>query len=177
MNRNSIEEYLKTKDDNLKNKIIVEHEPLVNDIICKRFNYPSEKEDLMQVGRLGILKAIDRYDPNKGKFSTLLTRIITNHIIMHLKKNSHEFGSHLHRRVNMGDAPLAELYDEKSDIGVFDAVRHVFSRLPEKDVKVLKSTWALDHGKYTYFEKNKAMNNFRKVMQNEGITREDFYTS
>ncbi len=168
-------EYAMTKDEKLKNDVIKENEPLIMNIIQKQFNYPNLQDDMMTEGRLGILKAINKFDPEKGKFSTLATQAIRNNIIMFLKKN-HEYGSHLHPRTNVGgDEILINIPCEKKNLGVFEAVSHVFKKMPSEDVKILKSKFGLSEGKYTFFQKTKALSNFKKVMKAEGIKRSDFY--
>ncbi len=173
--RTAIYKYIETKDDRLKDDIIKENLPLVVDIINKQFNYPNHHDDMIQEGCLGIVKAINRFDPAKGQFSTLASQAIRNNIIMYLKKSSHEYGSHLHQRANAGDEPLKYIPCDKKSLGVFEAVSHVFNKLPAEDVNILKSKFGLQEGSYTYFQKSKALDNFRKVMKSEGIRRADFY--
>ncbi len=173
--RTAIYKYLETKDEKLKNDIIEENMPLVVDIVNKQFNYENYREDMYQAGRLGILKAINRFDPEKGQFSTLATQAIRNNIIMLLKKETHEFGSHLHPKSNAGDEPLKYIPCDKNSLGVHEAVNHVFSKLPTEDVNILKCKFGMKEGKYTFFQKSKALDNFKKVMKSEGIRRSDFY--
>lgn len=169
-------EYAMTKDEKLKNDVVKENEPLIMNIIQKQFNFPNEHEDLMQAGRLGVLKAVNKFDPEKGKFSTLATQAIRNNIIMHLKKSTHEYGSYLHQRTNVGgDEILKNIPCENKNLGVFEAVSHVFKKLPAEDVNILKAKFGMSDGKYTFFQKSRALTNFKKVMRAEGIKRSDFY--
>ncbi len=54
--------------------------------------YPNEREDIYQVALMGLWKATEHFDENRGyAFSTFATRVITNEIFIyfrHLKKNS-----------------------------------------------------------------------------------------
>lgn len=47
-------------------RLVVDHLPLVRRL-CKRFNHSGEPmEDLVQIGAIGLLKAIGKYDPARG---------------------------------------------------------------------------------------------------------------
>lgn len=64
-------EYLQTKDINIKNKIIEANLKLVISIAKKYQGFGLSIEDLIQEGNFGIIKAVERFDVNKGyKFST-----------------------------------------------------------------------------------------------------------
>lgn len=63
-------EYLDTRDKSLKDKLIETHLPLVTAIAGHYTGYLKHRRslefgDLIQEGRIGLMKCIDRYDPNK----------------------------------------------------------------------------------------------------------------
>lgn len=61
--RNLFREYFKNRDRDLREKLILQHEHLVS-FLVKRFSFRGEsEEDLQQVGRIGLIQAIDRFDP------------------------------------------------------------------------------------------------------------------
>ncbi len=60
-------------DESAKNEIILDNLGLVKKIAQKYINYGLEMEDLIQEGCLGILKAVEKYDSTKAKFSTYAT--------------------------------------------------------------------------------------------------------
>lgn len=71
-------DYFSSKDNVLRNKIALKNQPLVAFIINKYYSHKAHhkilREDLLQEGNIGLLAAIDGYDPNKGfKFSTYAT--------------------------------------------------------------------------------------------------------
>jgi len=79
-------EYFKTRDPKLKNKIAIKNQKLVLFVINKLYNttyHKSIREDLIQEGNIGLLSAIEGFDPTKGfQFSTygcvpLTTQILT----------------------------------------------------------------------------------------------------
>ena len=52
-------------DDNAKEKLIAENLPLIKSIV-KRFNGRLEYDDLMQLGAMGLVKAIANFDVSFG---------------------------------------------------------------------------------------------------------------
>ncbi len=49
-----------------RERLLADHLPLVRRL-CRRFSHTRQpQEDLVQVGSIGLLKAIDKYDPDRG---------------------------------------------------------------------------------------------------------------
>ncbi len=66
---------------------------LVAHIAKKYQNVDEEMEDLISIGTIGLIKAIDSFDSSKGKLSTYASRCIDNELLMMLrakKKTSRE---------------------------------------------------------------------------------------
>ena len=56
--------------------------------VAKKFNGATEADDLISVGSIGLMKAIDSYRPEKGSsLSTYASRCIENEILMLLRAN------------------------------------------------------------------------------------------
>lgn len=72
-----------------REKIVEMNLPLITNLV-KRFHLSLEEtEDLFQVGCIGLLKAVDRFDfKKKVKFSTYAVPVILGEIKMYLRKNS-----------------------------------------------------------------------------------------
>lgn len=69
-----------TGDDNAKEKLIAENLPLIKSIV-KRFNGRLEYDDLMQLGAMGLVKAIANFDVSYGvRFSTYAVPLISGEI-------------------------------------------------------------------------------------------------
>lgn len=61
-----LEVYQQSGDMTVCEHLVVDHLPLVRRL-CRRFNHSGQPlEDLVQVGTIGLLKAIQRYDPARG---------------------------------------------------------------------------------------------------------------
>lgn len=80
------EEYAVGHDPEIRSELIERNIRLV--IHCaKKFSPADEIEDLVSIGTIGLIKAVDSFDPNKDvKFATYATRCIDNEILMHLRK-------------------------------------------------------------------------------------------
>lgn len=71
------EEYYKTRDIKLRDELIEEHMYIVDILSNKYVGKGIEKDDLYQVASLGLIYAVERYDPTKGyAFSSFATPTI-----------------------------------------------------------------------------------------------------
>jgi RNA polymerase sigma-B factor len=75
------EELRRTGDPVLRDQLIVAHENLVRFLAAKFGNRGEPLDDLIQVGMIGLINAIDRFEPERGiKFSTYATPTIVGEI-------------------------------------------------------------------------------------------------
>ncbi|WP_246578641.1 sigma-70 family RNA polymerase sigma factor [Cohnella xylanilytica] len=67
--------------------LLIEHNlRLVAHIVKKFDNTGEDLEDLISIGTIGLIKAIESFQPNKGtKLATFAARCIENEILMHLR--------------------------------------------------------------------------------------------
>ncbi|KGE18869.1 RNA polymerase sporulation sigma factor SigK [Paenibacillus wynnii] len=73
-------------DAQARNKLIEHNLRLVAHIVKKFDNTGEDMEDLISIGTIGLIKAIESYRPNKGtKLATFAARCIENEILMHLR--------------------------------------------------------------------------------------------
>ena len=71
------EEFHKTRDKKLRDELIEEHMYIVDILSNKYVGKGIEKDDLYQVASLGLINAVDRFDPSKGyAFSSFATPTI-----------------------------------------------------------------------------------------------------
>lgn len=73
--------------DPVSRNILIEHNlRLVAHIVKKFDNTGEDTEDLISIGTIGLIKAIESFKPNKGtKLATFSARCIENEILMHLR--------------------------------------------------------------------------------------------
>jgi len=113
-------EYHKTGDRKLRNELIEEHRWLA--VHCaRRFAHKGEPlDDLVQVAMLGVLKAIDRFDPERGvMFTTFGVPTIVGELRRHFRDKT--WTLHVPRRAK-------ELYQVVS--GVVDELHQTLGRSP-----------------------------------------------
>jgi RNA polymerase sporulation-specific sigma factor len=73
-------------DINARNKLVEHNLRLVAHIIKKYYLDASNQDDLVSIGTIGLIKAIDTYDINKNiKLSSYASRCIENEILMHFR--------------------------------------------------------------------------------------------
>ncbi|GAB7004073.1 hypothetical protein JCM18899A_15450 [Nocardioides sp. AN3] len=69
-----------------RDELVGLHQPLVEHCARRFRNRGEQLEDLLQVGAIGLLKAIDRFDPDRGvEFSTYATPTILGEIKRHFR--------------------------------------------------------------------------------------------
>jgi RNA polymerase sigma-B factor len=73
--------YRRTQDPALRDELVAMHENLVRFLAAKFANRGEPLEDLIQVGMIGLINAVDRFEPERGiKFSTYATPTIVGEI-------------------------------------------------------------------------------------------------
>lgn len=81
-------------DEAARSKLIEHNLRLVAHIVKKYYATPSEQEDLISIGTIGLIKGISTFKADKGiRLATYAARCIDNEILMHfrtLKKSSHD---------------------------------------------------------------------------------------
>ena len=82
-------ERLKHGDESVKSSLIEHNLRLVVYIARKFENTGIYIEDLISIGTIGLIKAINTFNPSKNiKLATYASRCIENEILMYLRKNS-----------------------------------------------------------------------------------------
>ena len=82
------------KGDEAARSMLVEHNlRLVAHIIKKYYANTSDQDDLISIGTIGLIKAVETYNPGKNiKLATYASRCIENEILMYLRKNANRKG-------------------------------------------------------------------------------------
>ena len=83
-------EALETNEQEKAKKSLIEHNLRLVVYIAKKFdNTGVGVEDLISIGTIGLIKAINTFDPVKNiKLATYASRCIENEILMYLRRNS-----------------------------------------------------------------------------------------
>ena len=85
-------ERLARGDKNARAHLIERNLRLVSHIVKKYYSKTNDTEDLISIGTIGLIKAIDSFKPDKGiRLATYASRCIENEILMHfrnIKKNA-----------------------------------------------------------------------------------------
>lgn len=78
---------MKEENDSAARNELIEHNlRLVSHIIKKYYAAYDEQEDLISIGTIGLIKAIDSFDIHKGaRLATYAARCIENEILMHYR--------------------------------------------------------------------------------------------
>lgn len=77
---------MKNGDENAKNELIEHNLRLVAHIIKKYYSSSVQQDDLISIGTIGLIKAINTFDPDKGtRLATYAARCIENEILMQFR--------------------------------------------------------------------------------------------
>ena len=77
---------MKNGDVNAKNELIEHNLRLVAHIIKKYYSSSVQQDDLISIGTIGLIKAINTFDPDKGtRLETYAARCIENEILMQFR--------------------------------------------------------------------------------------------
>ena len=108
-----LEEYEKSGDEKIKEKLIHHNLRLVVHIV-KKYNQADEADDLISVGSLGLIKAINTYKLGHGtQFSTYAARCIENEILMLIRANKKH-------KMNVSIEDILGRDDEENEITIGD---------------------------------------------------------
>lgn len=95
------------KGDKIAKSKLIEHNlRLVAHIVKKYYSDPADQDDLISIGTIGLMKAVNSYRPEKGvKLATYAARCIENEILMHFRSN----------RKSSNEISLSETLDHDGD--------------------------------------------------------------
>lgn len=110
-----------SKGDNKAKLQLIEHNMRLVAHIVKKYSSTAEADDLISAGSIGLIKAINSYNIDKGAgLSTYAARCIENEILMLLRANKK------HMTVDSLDENLGSDSGDDSDMSLMDTI-------PEKD--------------------------------------------
>jgi len=89
--REYLELFHNNKDQNARNKLIEHNLRLVAHIAKKYENTMEDKDDILSIGIIGLMKAVDTYQISaNNKLATYAARCIENEILMTLRANKNK---------------------------------------------------------------------------------------
>lgn len=154
-------------DINARNTLVEHNLRLVAHIIKKYYSSTSDQEDLVSIGTIGLIKAINTFDLSKNiKLSSYASRCIENEILMHfrnMKKNSQ-------------DVSLSEAIDSDKDgnpLTLMDVMAVEDNIIEDLDIKInsekLKDylSEALDKREQTVIILRYGLNGYEPLTQRE----------
>jgi RNA polymerase sigma-B factor len=84
--RATFAEYADSGDESLRNQLVEEHLGLAHQLARRFTNRGEPYEDLVQVASMGLVKSVERFDPERGvEFSTFATRTIIGELKRHFR--------------------------------------------------------------------------------------------
>ncbi len=73
-------------DENARQKLILHNLRLVSHIVRKYYSSGRSQEDLVSIGTIGLVKAVDSFSSENGaRFATYAAKCIQNEILMHFR--------------------------------------------------------------------------------------------
>ena len=97
---------MKMGDQEARSKLIEHNLRLVAHIIKKYYGAQGEQDDLVSIGTIGLIKAVNTFDPDKNiRLSSYASRCIENEILMHFRS----------AKKRAGDISLDETIDTDKD--------------------------------------------------------------
>ncbi|MDO9536302.1 MAG: RNA polymerase sporulation sigma factor SigK [Bacillota bacterium] len=160
---------LSNGDEDARQVLIERNLRLVAHVVKKFESLPEDKEDLISIGTIGLIKAINTFDSTKGaRLATYAAKCVENEILMHIrarKKNRQEVSIHEPIGVDkdgneiclediLGSSPEGVL-DEVELILLNEKLKRVIKKLQARERKVLIMRYGLE-GKKRYTQKDVA---------------------
>ena len=138
-------EDFKKGDEEARQRLILHNLRLVSHIVRKYYSTSKNQEDLVSIGTIGLIKAVDTYNASNGtRFATYASKCIQNEILMSFrsqKKHSSEISIHETIDVDRDGNPLAYMDVISSDENIpLEIERKI---LTDKAMKCIKTVLSL----------------------------------
>lgn len=154
-------------DENARQKLILHNLRLVSHIVRKYYSSSPEGEDLVSIGVIGLVKAVDTFKTESGtRFATYAARCIQNEILMYFraqKKRTGEISINETIDVDRDGNPLTymDIISTSEDLGedldrktqIERALRLVKNTLDERERQIITMRFGLFGLKQTYTQK------------------------
>lgn len=145
-------------DKEARNKLVEHNLRLVAHIIKKYYGAQSGQDDLVSIGTIGLIKAVDTYDMNKNiRLSSYASRCIENEILMHFrnaKKSAQDISLNETIDTDKDGNPLTLLDIMAVDDNIIDTLdlkfnssklgQYINEELDEREKKIIILRYGLD---------------------------------
>lgn len=131
--------YARTADPHLRDRLIAAHQKLVRYLAGKFANRGEPLEDLVQVGMIGLINAVDRYDSERGtKFSTFATPTIVGEIRRHFRDKAWRLK--VPRRLQELNQSASKAHEElQRQLGRPPTIQEVAARIGAREEETLEA--------------------------------------
>ena len=134
--KNYLDLFIYKKDENARAKLIEHNLRLVAHIAKKYENTFEDKDDILSIGIIGLIKGVDSFQINSNnKLATYVARCIENEILMHLRANKNKRNYiYLQKPVSIdkdgNEVELLDLLEDKS----IDIFKNYEKKMQNKDL-------------------------------------------
>ena len=144
-------------DRSARDKLIRHNLRLVAHVAKKYYTTPDKQDDFISIGTLGLIKAVDTYDPARTvRFASYASQCIQNELRMHLRRVRREAGTLSLQEPLEGENGMLTLADTLPDEAVMEEdcerrdaaarLRTLVEQLPERERRLLTLRYGLGGG-------------------------------
>ncbi len=139
-----------------RDKLISHNLRLVAHIAKKYYKTPQEQDDFISIGTIGLIKAVNTFKSEKGRFSSYAARCIENELLMNLRaakktqntvylgdilESDKDGGSLTREDVAADDYQLSEIVEQREEIQ--SLYRSIVNKLDEREQRIIKLRYGL----------------------------------
>ena len=136
--------WIKEHSDYAKEQVVLNNVGMVG-LILKSLNLNTQDEDLYSIGMIGVVKAVNTFNPDKGvKFSTYATPIIRNEILMTFRKKRIIPAFSLDESYNLGNGESIDFSEMIADGRRFEdevianmQIKKLLPKLIDREKKII----------------------------------------
>lgn len=159
---------LLAKKDPIAREKLIEHNLRLVAHIVKKYDIHKETQDLISIGTIGLIKAVDTFQLDKGKkLTAYASRCIENEILMHLRSNKNNYATLSLDDTMTSDSDgnsmtLLDCISAPEDKSVIETIT-----INENKKRLLACFDILDDKEKDIIEKRYGMNNHKEHKQKE----------
>lgn len=158
---------LKEKNDPIARDKLIEHNLRLVAHIVKKYDIHKETQDLISIGTIGLIKAVDSFQLEKGKLTAYASRCIENEILMHLRANKNHYNT-----LSLDDSINSD--SDGNSMSLLDSLATPQDKTLEESItleddkrKLLRCFYVLDEKEKDIIQKRYGLNNTREYKQKE----------